>query len=497
MKKTLVALVLVLSCGALCADDAFDAWKKQDQAAFSAFKQKENAEFAKYLEKQWKEFKAFKETPLYPKPKIETPPVSESRRTFSFPSGTRLKDVKTVPPKAKSPQPLSKPQLQEPSKNEEPKPAAKETTRKSPAVQTIPKGTEVPFFTVSFYSPLQKGSLPGLKTPLSPQAIAGFWTSLSALEYQSFVEEARAFQSSHAINDWGYITLLVETGKLLSGGDKLRASLFTWFMLVQSGFDVKVGYGKNTVFLLVPSANMLYGVPYFSVDGKRYFITGAGEPSDSLYIYEGQYPDAKALVDMQVDNLPVLGGKVGERVLTFSYGGKEYSIPVRYSEDIIAYCSDYPQTDFPVYFRNPLSPEAFTSLAEGLKPILVGKTEAEACNVILRFVQTAFEYLTDDEQFGREKPFFPEETLHYPAADCEDRSVFFALLVRELLGLDVVGLKYPGHLAAAVRFPSKVPGDSLSFGGKTYLICDPTYINADIGMCMPDFKGVSPEVITY
>jgi len=27
------------------------------------------------------------------------------------------------------------------------------------------------------------------------------------------------------------------------------------------------------------------------------------------------------------------------------------------------------------------------------------------------------------------------------------------------------------------------------------LVCDPTYINADIGMAMPQFKNVSPNVV--
>src|SRR3972149_2063363 len=130
-----------------------------------------------------------------------------------------------------------------------------------------------------------------------------------------------------------------------------------------------------------------------------------------------------------------------------------------------------------------------------LKPILQGKTEWEAVNILLRFVQTAFEYKTDDDQFGREKPLFVDEVLFYPASDCEDRSVLFAYLVQTLLGLDVVGLDYPAHIATAVRFTSEVAGDQVMYEGKKFVICDPTYIGADVGMCMEQFKGVVPKVI--
>ena len=118
-----------------------------------------------------------------------------------------------------------------------------------------------------------------------------------------------------------------------------------------------------------------------------------------------------------------------------------------------------------------------------------------AVNIILRFVQTAFKYQTDDIQFGREKWLFPDETIYYPYADCEDRSILFAWMVKTLTGLDVVGLDWPGHIATAVAFNDNIPGDYLIINGRRYTICDPTYINADIGMMMDNYRGVGVRVI--
>ena len=98
-------------------------------------------------------------------------------------------------------------------------------------------------------------------------------------------------------------------------------------------------------------------------------------------------------------------------------------------------------------------------------------------------------------QFDREKFLFPEETIFYPYSDCEDRSIIFAFLVTRLLGLEVVGLDYPGHIATAVLFTGDVDGDSVVYKNKKHIICDPTYINANYGECMPQFKNVSPEII--
>jgi hypothetical protein len=148
-----------------------------------------------------------------------------------------------------------------------------------------------------------------------------------------------------------------------------------------------------------------------------------------------------------------------------------------------------------IYFDADVSADLKQSLYKGLAPLLKGKSEEEAVNIILRFVQTAFKYKTDQQQFGYEKYFLPDETIYYPYCDCEDRSVLFAYLVRNLLGLEVVGLDYPGHIATAVHFKSNVKGDSFIFSGKRYVIADPTYINANVGMTMPQFKNVKPKIL--
>ena len=115
----------------------------------------------------------------------------------------------------------------------------------------------------------------------------------------------------------------------------------------------------------------------------------------------------------------------------------------------------------------------------------------------MNFVQTAFDYKTDEQQFGYEKYFYPEEVIAYPYSDCEDRSALFAWLVSNYTDAKVVGLQYEGHLATAVCFgeDTDIEGDMFSYAGKRYYVCDPTYINASIGMTMPQFKDKMPKII--
>jgi hypothetical protein len=130
-----------------------------------------------------------------------------------------------------------------------------------------------------------------------------------------------------------------------------------------------------------------------------------------------------------------------------------------------------------------------------LAKIIEGKSEIEAANILLRFVQTAFKYKTDIDQFGYEKYFIPEETIYYPYSDCEDRAILYSYLVKNMLNLDTVLLDYPGHVATAINLKGSVGGDFVDFEGKRYYVADPTYINANIGMTMPNVAKYKPKVI--
>jgi len=55
---------------------------------------------------------------------------------------------------------------------------------------------------------------------------------------------------------------------------------------------------------------------------------------------------------------------------------------------------------------------------------------------------------------------------------------------------------YPGHVATAVAMTTAT-GDTHTYQGKRYSVADPTYINANVGMTMPSYRGKSPKVMTF
>ena len=64
-----------------------------------------------------------------------------------------------------------------------------------------------------------------------------------------------------------------------------------------------------------------------------------------------------------------------------------------------------------------------------------------------------------------------------------------------LARLDCILIYYPGHLAAAVNFNSNVNGDYILLSKKKFVVCDPTYIGAPVGVTMPDMNNSSAGII--
>jgi len=323
---------------------------------------------------------------------------------------------------------------------------------------------------------------------------------MSKTNYPDLLKQASYYAREMRLNDWGSLELFHALGREICHAEN-EAILFTWFLASKSGYDTKVGFGGDKVALLIPTDNKLYAVPFLTVGKKqrRYYVANLDPKwkmdDERIYTYEDDYPQAGGLVVFSITAPPVTEGKSVTKTLKFSYGGQEHVIPISISVDAVRFFEYYPQTNFEVYFDALPSAGASSTLQTALRPLVQGKTEKEAVSILLRFVQTAFGYKTDPEQFGREKPLFPDETLYYDYSDCEDRAILFARLVRTLTRLDVVGLDYPGHLATAVNFTDNIRGASVTHQGRKYVICDPTYVNADVGDCMPELKSIEPNVI--
>jgi len=482
------------------AEDDFAKWKQQTQESFQQYKDKRDKEFTSFLKMHWKEMDLLKGIERDPAPKPVVMPVAK-------PVPVRPPQPEPVPVVRDVPKPEPVVEVP-PAPVEKPEPVVLQPVTPLPVIKpvippepkVVRKGRKIMLRYLggdyTFYYD------PKLKQPVNQRVnekmVSAFWSGLSLADYDDLITQINDKAKVLQLNDWAYALLVHDISKKIYPASDAGQSLFTWFVLAKAGYQSRIAYNDQKVFLLVPSQQALYAVPYFTFDKVRYYAVrfdGKGQKLGQVYTYDGNYPDAVKALDMQLNNEALVDGNTARRTLSFDFDGKHYVINAVYDNERIRFMETYPQLDLEWYFKGKVSAVASSSLQRQLSDYMKGMDEQKAVNFLLRFVQTSLRYKTDEGQFGKENYLFPEETLYYPYSDCEDRSILFAWLVHSLLGMDVIGLDYPGHVATAVHFKSKVDGDAITYNGKRYVVADPTYINASAGMAMPNFKKNKPGVI--
>lgn len=331
---------------------------------------------------------------------------------------------------------------------------------------------------------------------LNENAIADAYEALYRADYKPLLAECAQIKKDLQLNDWGMFTLIKQISDAYCRNAN-ESIVMQQFLLNESGYKARMARmaTENKMLLFVATDCRIYARPYITLDGQEYYNLNGDNVQCRFYMCQKDSPKAKNKVGMGLNSAPRFAGSVVTS--THQAKGNAAKVTVNVPKSLMDFYTNYPQCDYSVYFNAPVNSDMEKAILSSLAPLVQGKDEAEAANILINFVQTAFRYQTDDEQFGYEKPFFVEELFYYPYSDCEDRSMLYSYLVRKLLGLDVVLLDYPEHIATAVRFRGNVGGDYLMVGGQKYTVCDPTYIGASIGRTMPKYKSVAAKVLKY
>lgn len=487
MNRIVTVTVLFFLGGAVVSAQDFDTYRRQRQQAFqnyrnkteenwNSYRKKVNEEFATYLEKAWVKKSGEKPKPLTPKvPDI--PPVVMPDIDIDIPEDNPIEVDINFPMIEDEPIPITPVPYK-------PKPEEK----------------RIPF---SFYG--TPGSVRfnlAKRVNLSgsdEKAVSNFWRDLSGDAYDNVVADCQRIRGDRDLCDWAYFKMTEKLVETLYDTHNEQVVFHAW-ILTQSGFSTRLGRENGKIHLLPGTNSLLFGKPYWELNGVYYTLL-EDENITSMYIMDVQFPGTSPIrTRMNANNAFEKKATSGRALSSKRYPAANTRVSC--DKNALDFLQDIPAsaiggtgvTDYLMYAGMPLSERAGHDLLPMLFNQVVGKTEAEAANILLNFVQTAFEYKTDGEAWGRERAFFPEETLHYPYSDCEDRAILFCNLVHEVLRLDVAFVSYPGHLAAAVHFNEDIPGDYFVVNGKRYLVCDPTYINAPIGWTMPGMNNSTAKV---
>lgn len=498
-RSTLLLSLIILSLTSHAANDDvdFQKWLQKERAELQEYKDARDKEFTSFLEKQWKEMEVFSGIVRDATPKPVKMPVAKPMPIKLIPKPDDTKPIKDDSKKQPQVKKKTTPIIVKVPKIKAPKlPAPVKPT----PVAKLPEGerTKINFFGNKLTFAIDPKLHISFNQRIDSRSISNHWSGLSKTNYEETIKQLSQYKEPLQLNDWGYALLVNSLSQVIYPKNTNEQNLFTWFILLKSGYKARIAYNSAGIYMLFPTEQKVYGAPYFTFNGSRYYslsFDGSAKKLSAVLTYNGDYPNTDAYFNMQLNKALNTKSNTKPRKLSFHYKRKKYTINIGLDKNIIRFFKTYPQLDIGLYFNSEVNKKIATQLLTQLRPIINGKSEVEAINILLRFVQKSFKYKTDDEQFGKENYLFLEETIFYPYSDCEDRAVMFAWLVRNLLKNDVIGLGYPGHIATAVQIKSSISGDGFMYNGKKYIIADPTYINANVGQTMPNFKKFKPEVI--
>jgi len=516
--------------------DIFNEFREDIHKEFEEFRRKNNEEYAEFVRKAWKQFKS---APAVPKPKDENfqpvickEPVGTDRWKFLDKVQNFAKKIIRFSKKEKDKmQGKDRPSPATPSnaKVEEDDqeavivetPAEKKENKQETLIAEVP-AVQLEQKAPAVEQPIQEVAIPESQEEFSKMPFDFFGTEmsvridesrrlylskvtpdnvadliikqLSTKYYDNTIVDCLALREKYNLCDWAYLLMLKALSDTFCGAGTKESVLLTGYLYCQSGYKIRFAsdYNKEMLYLLVGSRHFIYGKPSWKIENDYYYPVIEGTPS-SLLVCDAAYPQEQKL-SLFIPSPQMFSEVWNEEREIVAKRYPEMKIHVKVNQNLMKFYETYPSsrigddftTRWVMYANTPMQEDIKNQIYPELRRALEGKSDVEKVERILNLIQTGMEYEFDDVVWGGDRVFFSEESLNYPFCDCEDRSILFTRLVRDLVGLKCVLIYYPGHLASAVHFKEEVGGTRYLLDDVPYVVCDATYIGASIGMEMPD-----------
>ena len=521
----LLALVCMNRASAQDDDDprkAFEKARAEMHKDYDDFRKQALAEYSDFVRQAWKEFGA---EPAVPAPKEQeilpqlAPGADQETASWFGKQLTKLGNMfkskgRKVPEQI---QPAAQPQAQK--KAEEKKPievAVQEVIKPEPPIkqpeplaevkeETFRANSYMTFEVFGTQCKVRIGEKCRFKLKdVSSDAVADvIRDEFPKPQFDNMLFDCLQERKRHDFSDWAYYQMLLTLTRKFYGEGTNEAVLAQAFLYSQSGYKMRLAHDDSHLYMLAATRHFIYNKLFFSLDGDWYFMLD-GKQSEKLSICQASFPKESSL-SLQISAAQRLAmNPTGERTLT-SRKNPDFSFTIHSNKNYIDFLGTYPSstvnnnfmTRWSMYANCPLDESIRKQLYPQMKEKLAGKSELMAVQELLWWMHgnvdlegviqdaNCFLYRYDEDVWGIDRAFFGEETLFYPYCDCEDRSILLSHFVRDVVGLDVVLVYYPGHLAMAVHFNEPVEGDYVMCEGRKFIVVDPTYIGSKVGETMP------------
>lgn len=465
----------------------FDQFKEQKNKDFAEFRRKRNEEFAKYMRKDWERVQP---SPIIPRPKedpvppIVTPKI-ENDTINLVPRPLPIDEIVPVP----KPRPQPKPE---------------NPIEEVPVIPTDPPISDVHFF---FYGTeervrFDKHSAIHLSA-VDENSIADAWLVLSGTAYTNLIFDCLQIRQNRSLSDWAYLKMLEQMSESIYGRGTNESVLLMAYVYCQSGYKMRLSTDGSKLYMMFASDHVIYNWNYFQLEGDNYYVYN--NQLAKVRICNQNYPNEQSM-SLSIPDEQKFSFAPATGVAHKSIRNPDIDITIVANKNMLDFYNSYPTSMYgdnfvsrwALYANMPMPDYISEELYPKIKKAISGMNQLDAVNSILNWVQTGFVYEYDEKVWGKDRAFFPEESLYYPYCDCEDRSIMFTRIIRDILGLRCILIYYPGHLSAAVNFTEAYGvGDYIECKGSRYYIADGTILGygAPVGQTMSGMDNQKAKII--
>jgi hypothetical protein len=313
-----------------------------------------------------------------------------------------------------------------------------------------------------------------------------------ATDLSNLIIQMDNYSSEFGMDDMAYLLFTQKVGRAIFGSNQ-NTKIFEYTLLKRKGYKILMGYSSDEI--------TVYGYLDFKVLNGTY-VTYQGLVYTDLTFDQNLEPCQEQLLENPVggraiiineNRAPFYNALEKKYNLRFDFESTTYYYKGIINQSLAAYYRELPDIEFgPIYLNYQLSDKAKNCLVNDIKSDIEGMWPMQQIDFLLSFAQQAIPYKKDIEAIGKEKFAFPEEVLSNNFADCEDKSVLFAYLVKEIYKRQTVALIYfqEHHLNVAVAINSK-DGYSFVYNNQKYIVCEPSGIGFVPGENAYDLKKAS------
>ncbi len=316
-----------------------------------------------------------------------------------------------------------------------------------------------------------------------PEFFSVYYKTMNNRLYDFLLEDLQRIKKEKKLNDLLYYFLVrTATDSIFKSVKKEEEkTMFNWFMLTKSGYDIRIEIFKRKPTLHAFTDDAIYNWQVSKTTGGNYVDITKFHNDLNYEKYDAkrvayhpiQIKDAKPF-KFSFTEMPLIFKEAPvARSINFTYNENKYTIEYTVDTNYVNFIKDYVDFGLNEHARLPLSKGCSDTFLSWFKEQASNMTEEEIARFILSFVRTGFKHLDDEKLMnGGRKIDSPEEMLFKKITDNEDRAVLFSYLAKEVLGIDVLIIRNLNMYQIALPLGVKEGQKPILVNNVKYAYCD-------------------------